>query len=149
MVAYVRIFDGEIQKGKKIKMVATKYESDAIDGAHSTGGQDPYWVDNIIPNSPYSQCGDYVPSNETYIPNQADINDATTYNKSISAWFIADTIDTSGAGRPVRREEGRAQTTGSSPSRRSARSPRPDPSSWIAPKPLPRGRHEKLLVATL
>ncbi|PIR95018.1 elongation factor 4 [Candidatus Falkowbacteria bacterium CG10_big_fil_rev_8_21_14_0_10_37_6] len=31
VVAYVRIFDGEIKKGENIKMVATKYESDAID----------------------------------------------------------------------------------------------------------------------
>ncbi len=31
VVAYVRIVDGQIKKGEKIKMVRTKYESDAID----------------------------------------------------------------------------------------------------------------------
>ncbi|OGF41001.1 elongation factor 4 [Candidatus Falkowbacteria bacterium RIFOXYC2_FULL_47_12] len=31
VVAYVRIVDGQLKKGEKIKMVTTKYESDAID----------------------------------------------------------------------------------------------------------------------
>jgi len=31
VVAYVRIVDGQIKKGEKIKMVTTKYESDALD----------------------------------------------------------------------------------------------------------------------
>ena len=82
-------------------------ELDIIDGdGNSDGGDDPVWVDNIIPKSPAAQCGDYVPDDYTSVPNQGDINDGTTYDRSISVWFFADTIDTTGNGRIIWEEGG-------------------------------------------
>jgi len=81
-------------------------ETDSVDAANSDGGNDPSWVANIIPYGE-SQCGDYNgSSDETLIPNQADINSADTYEKSIFVWVEIDTIDTSGNGRVIWGEGG-------------------------------------------
>ena len=82
-------------------------EDDVIGTLNSNGGSDPSWVSNIIPESEYSQAGDYDGSTSvTQLPDAADINTDTTYEKSISLWFVADTIDTSGNGRILWEEGG-------------------------------------------
>lgn len=84
-------------------------ETDSVDAAHSDGGNDPSWIANIIPYGE-SQCGDYDGvSDETLIPNQADINSANTFEKSISVWIEVDTIDTSGNGRVIWGEGGNSR----------------------------------------
>ncbi len=73
-------------------------ENDSADSANSDGGNDPDWVSSIIPAiTSTNQCGDYNGSNdETDIPNQTKINSSTTYEKSISVWIYADTLDSTG-----------------------------------------------------
>ena len=84
-------------------------ETDSVDAAHSDGGNDPSRIANIIPYGE-SQCGDYDGvSDETLIPNQADINSANTFEKSISVWIEVDTIDTSGNGRVIWGEGGNSR----------------------------------------
>ena len=80
-------------------------ETDSADSADSTGGIDPDWVDPIVPGSSNTYCGDYD-GDDTDIPNQGDINDGTTYDRSLSVWFIADTIDTDSNGRAIWEEGG-------------------------------------------
>ena len=80
-------------------------ETDSADGADSNGGIDPDWVDPIVPGSSATYCGDYN-GDDTDIPNQGDINDGTTYDRSMSVWFIADTIDTTSNGRAIWEEGG-------------------------------------------
>jgi len=80
-------------------------ETDSADGADSDGGIDPDWVDPIVPGSTNTYCGDYN-GDDTDIPNQGDINDGTTYDRSLSVWFIADTIDTDSNGRAIWEEGG-------------------------------------------
>ncbi|MBN1162481.1 hypothetical protein JXA34_01915 [Patescibacteria group bacterium] len=83
-------------------------ETDSADSANSDGGNDPSWAASIIPAiSATNECGNYNGTNdETYIPNQTDINSATTYQKSISVWIDADTLDTSSNGRVIWGEGG-------------------------------------------
>jgi len=80
-------------------------ETDSADGADSNGGIDPDWVSSIVPGSSNTYCGDYD-GDDTDIPNQGDINDGTTYDRSMSVWFIADTIDTASNGRAIWEEGG-------------------------------------------
>jgi hypothetical protein len=83
-------------------------ETDSADAADSDGGVDPSWVDSIILSiAATNDCGDYNgTSSETDIPNQDDINGGTTYQKSISVWIVADTIDTTDGGRVIWGEGG-------------------------------------------
>ena len=83
-------------------------ELDVIDDFDSTGaGVSPTWVSNIIPQSPYNQCGDYDGSSTvTKLPDKSDLNTAVTSKRAISVWFIADTIDTTGNGRIIYEEGG-------------------------------------------
>ena len=80
--------------------------TDSIDSADSDGGTPPNWVNNIIPNNDTVQCGDYTGSQASNLPDEPDINSAITYNKSISVWIVADTIDTTGNGRIIWEEGG-------------------------------------------
>lgn len=82
-------------------------ENDIVGTLNSNGGTDPSWVSNIIPQSEYSQAGDYDGSTAvTQLPDATDINTGTTYEKTISLWFNADTIDTTGNGRILWEEGG-------------------------------------------
>jgi len=83
-------------------------ENDSVGGLNSNGGTDPAWVNSIIPSiSGTSQCGDYDGSGSvSHLPDASDINMSTTYKKSISVWFNADTIDTTGNGRIIWEEGG-------------------------------------------
>ncbi len=75
-------------------------ETDIIGSADRNDGTSPSYVDNIISESEYPQCGDYDGSSSvSKLASATDINTGTTTQKSISLWFIADTIDTSGNGR--------------------------------------------------
>lgn len=81
--------------------------TDSIDTAHSDGGTTPNWVDNIIPNNDTAQCADFTGSQALNLPDRDDINGQDTYNKSISVWIVADTIDnTTGNGRIIWEEGG-------------------------------------------
>jgi hypothetical protein len=80
--------------------------TDSVETADSDGGTPPNWVDNIIPNNDTAQCGDYDGSQASNLPDRDDINSITTYNKSMSVWIIADTIDTTGNGRIIWEEGG-------------------------------------------
>lgn len=80
-------------------------ETDSADAGDSDGGSDPSWVDPIVPGSSATYCGDYS-SDATNLPNKGDINDGTTYDRSLSVWFNADTIDTDGNGEIIWEEGG-------------------------------------------
>jgi len=79
-------------------------ETDSADSLDSDGGTDPSWVASIVPAvSGTHECGDYNGSSSlTQLPTSSDlIGNTTTYEKSISLWFYADTIDTNGNGRVI------------------------------------------------
>lgn len=73
-------------------------ETDSADSLDSADGNDPDWVSSIIPAiSSTNECGDYNGTDDkTGIPNTSNINSSTTYQKSISLWFYADTLDSDG-----------------------------------------------------
>jgi hypothetical protein len=88
-----------------------KLDGDMTDSADSLNGSSSYspdWVSSIIPAiSGTNQCGDFNGSNDVVqIPDSSVINTAITYQKSISVWIQADTIDTSGNGRIIWNEGG-------------------------------------------
>jgi hypothetical protein len=88
-----------------------KLDGDMTDSADSLDGSSsdsPDWVSSIIPAiSGTNQCGDFNGSNDVVqIPDSSVINTSTTYQKSISVWIQADTIDTSGNGRIIWNEGG-------------------------------------------
>ena len=88
-------------------------ETDSVGSANSDGGTDPSWVTSIVPEASAFDCGDYNgTSSETLIPNQSDINSATTTQKTIHAWVYIDTIDTTGNGRPIWAEGGSSNGVG-------------------------------------
>ena len=82
-------------------------ETDSADGLDSDGGSDPSWVSPIVTGSSATYCGDYDGTTATtHLPNAGDINDGTTYDRCVSVWFNADTIDTTGNGRLIWEEGG-------------------------------------------
>jgi len=81
--------------------------NDSIGSADSDVSDEPTWVTNFVPESPYSQCGNFDGSSDYIgLTNANDINGVDTYTKSISLWFKADIIDTDGHGSIIWEEGG-------------------------------------------
>jgi hypothetical protein len=81
-------------------------DADALD---SDGGVAPSFVSSIIPAlTSMFDCGDFNGSSSIYqFPTTNNlIGNAVTTLKSISLWFVADTIDTTGNGRTIWGEGG-------------------------------------------
>ena len=89
--------------GADYRLPLSGNENSVIGTWNSDGGNDPVWVTNQIPESPYSQGGDYDGSSDaTNMPNQADVNDGTQNGpQQLSIWFNASTIGTGGNGRII------------------------------------------------
>jgi hypothetical protein len=82
---------------------------DSADALDSDGGTPPSYVSSIVPAlTSMFACGDFNGSSSilSFPTSNNLIGNAVTYQKSVSLWFVADTLDATGNGRTLWGEGG-------------------------------------------